>query len=764
MDAHFLTQNVKTDLHDSFKLVLELLKKTNLDQNDIATKTLLEQLEKTHKPNTNPLEELAETFTFITPTYDFDFMLRRLEGTPLQANIHFREHHGITYMNLNVNCYRMVDPEIRAEEAKRALLLRHPQSTNEEITDAQDVARTTALRFNHDALAETPNWTILQRNGGNDVRQEDSLLQFLDSSHKQLHWYNVIRNLKKHGETYGYTMDHYKRCLDRFVGYFNPNLISITDTLEAVPLAKFLLRHTMPESTKDRLNNQLRTLTRQPNSPLRYTMNELHAIATAFYTDQEPSQATALINRFMIMGLYHFTTGTTKQTLSSSIDYAQTYNKTLDWKTLLESATYSERLHGLPQQPLLFNPQANTNISLFHSSFLPVELPDFSNPIPVDNPIQFGNPPHQTYTPPPPYTNFAPPALTPIKNPVQLPPATIQPVQIKPQPASPVKQPKQERSSRSPHRDARRSLSPAPSSLRRSERTKNAPPRFRSYNTTVSRSPSNSRPQNNSRSPTPAQNRPDSPYRNNSANRNRSQSPYRNNDRSHRDQNRSHRDSRSYDRSHRDQGRSHRDATSPAPRMSNNQQQPYNSKQPSNSSQTNNYYNNRSSRPASRSPNYSRPYQSPSRYQSNNRPQSPRYNYSSNKSPNRSQNYNRSNSYNRDNSRNRSNYQPNRSYSNRSPSPYNRSTHPNRSSSSEQFPGFLPGVNCSSDYLPWTSKNCKKCSTYADHHECYCPTYYRFNRNKCSICQQGYHMPSECKRSRSSQSPSRLRTNHSSLN
>ena len=64
----------------------------------------------------------------------------------------------------------------------------------------------------------------------------------------------------------------------------------------------------------------------------------------------------------MILGLTQFTTGETSKHLKTTTEYAAAYNKQLDWKKLLDSATYSERINGTPQHNLSFKPQSGTSM------------------------------------------------------------------------------------------------------------------------------------------------------------------------------------------------------------------------------------------------------------------------------------------------------------------------------------------------------------------------------------------------------------------
>ena len=143
----------------------------------------------------------------------------------------------------------------------------------------------------------------------------------------------------------------------------------------------------MPEPTKDCLTQQLASLTHQPNTSLRFFLKEFLAIAKVYYHDNTPEKKEVLINRLMILGLTQFTTGKTSKHLKSTVKYTAAYNRQLDWKKLLDSATYSERINETPQHNLSFKPPSGTSMSLFHSELLPLDLPEFLPPNSVDYPI-----------------------------------------------------------------------------------------------------------------------------------------------------------------------------------------------------------------------------------------------------------------------------------------------------------------------------------------------------------------------------------------
>jgi hypothetical protein len=785
MDAHFLSEAVKSEQNQNISVIIDLFKRLAPDgNNEIADRIRI--LENLHRPSKNPIEQYADEFTFQIPAHTFDDMTARLQNTQLQQYVHYRDVHNILYENTNNQCFNMPDAQQVADAARTRYILEHPENPPELRQTAFDDALRAQQRINTTALAEPPVWQLLQRQGPNDIRQEDSLLSFQDTQRKHPHWYKIVRNLKTHGETHGYNLQHYKRCLDRFIGYFSPQLAPVTDNLDAIDLAKFLLRLTMPEPTKDLLTNQMKTLARQPNTPIRYVLNELHAIAKIYYHDKEPAEAAVLTNRFMIQGLCNFTTGQTRQTLVSSIEFAQAYDKPLEWERLLESITYSERIHGFPQQILSFNPQSTNALSVFHNHLLPISIPDIPIPQPVfepftplydetddttqdhhikniftpmpvsmprrPQPVHQIQQPFQNYIPPiQPQNHIPQPQQQPVAPHFQQQPIVPQPhhlaqPQQQQQPPPLIQQsprahstprnqisPANAHHSRTPVKNPNKSHAREPHDIpRRSSRQPK--PRVLDYNinTTVSaqsRSPSQDRSSNYSQrsrifSQSPRSTPPRSP------------SPYRSSHQSssHRHSHNSSSHKQDHQTSPRPSGQYYKNNSSSRSKPSS-----YHSSSKQNYSSSRHNYHNRTPSPYRTSQNYKSDRNNYSRY--NRTPQrspSPHFSKSSN-------NYHRTH-------QNRP-YSPQNHSKNYQRSPYN--SRQNSPAGRSDYPGYLPGVNCSKNYLPWTTKHCKKCNTYNEHHEHLCPTYKRFNENKCTLCYKSFHLPSECLLARRSQSPSR---------
>ena len=178
------------------------------------------------------------------------------------------------------------------------------------------------------------------------TRREDTQITFIDNNRNLPDWYSIVRKIKTMGEELGYNLQHYKNVLDRFVGYFSPELKATTDDLQALDLAKFLLKIAMPAPKYDRLHQNIQKLTRQPHESIRNVAAKLHGMVAAFYSNKPEAEKEPLINRLMIQGLIHFTTGTTNAKLISALEFAQINNETPNWNSLLDSVANSEREIG----------------------------------------------------------------------------------------------------------------------------------------------------------------------------------------------------------------------------------------------------------------------------------------------------------------------------------------------------------------------------------------------------------------------------------
>lgn len=704
MDNSFLQSAIDTDSKAHLKIIKELFDQLNLGQ-VLNQSAAYQNLRTLVADNADTVQQEIENFTFQIPPNSYANVIQAAGANKPRLGIHYDERNSVLYQNTAANAVNYRDADLVGWTARDELLTRQPESTQAQLQAAYDVARTAQERVNRTAQNTLPIWTLIQRENSNDIRQEDALLVFSDSKHSQPDWYAIVKNIKNFGEPLGYTLTHYRNVLCRFIGFFAPQLKPVTDELTAIELAKFLMRLNIPAPKFEKLTAQIQTLKREPTDNLRSVMAQLQAMATAIYTGKD--DAAQSVNKLMITGLLSFTTGATKQALSTAVSQTQLQNKSPDFKVLLESVINSERIHGPPHSTLSFQSIQAPTTTLFNMHYMPIESP-ISHPY---SPVEFGiTPVHASYYPTeqPKYIPPEPRPRGPQPRPVHVPYRAPQnnhppPPPIVPQP------PVQPQQMIQYHQEPERVDSPPPVQITHEQRTT----RQRSRNNTpenvrmvqiptkpiarktrkqkvytesgqalymlVSDSPTNSRPSSRSNSkeryPPPRSDSKNQQYRRgNTPDRYRPSSPSpRRNDKYQNSNNRSN--------------------------------SPYRPKTPQNDK-----YNNYPPQRSSRSP-----------YRNND----PR------------------------------NY-PSRS---KSPSQQMKSNHPrSRSATPSKYPGYLPGTNCSADYKPWNTKHCLKCCSKNEHHEYLCPTYYRYHPKKCPKCKVGYHYMDDCKEKRQgSRTPSLTR-------
>ncbi len=147
-----------------------------------------------------------------------------------------------------------------------------------------------------------------------------------------------------------------------------------------------------------------------------------------------------------------------------------------------------------------------------------------------------------------------------------------------------------------------------------------------------------------------------------------------------------------------------------------------------------------------RSNNYDRSrtrYRTPSTGRNNSR----RDNYDRSNDRNRRSSYDRSNqrrnSYSNDYDRKKSPYRYERRDFSRERSRENKRNLGTQFAVDKSYPYMRNGVNCSNDYNPAIHKHCNKC-TVGHHHEFECPTYSRWNPEKCAMCERLNHFAADC--------------------
>jgi hypothetical protein len=267
---------------------------------------------------------------------------------------HIIDRNGVTYRNCNPVSYTYVDPAEAGWAARDAFADEHADATEPQLQQAYTQGAAAAERTNRDAARAEPNWRILKRDSPNDSRGEDSLLQFTDSQHRIVDYYAVIANLRRFGENLGYTLAHYRHCLQRFVGFFNPSLRPVVNELDANELARFLMRMSAPVPKAELLIQNINSLIRQPGDHIRIIVAQLQGLLSALYANHAEDEKKLQINRLMMQGLISFTTGMTQKSLLAIVESAQMSGKVLEPTVLIDSIIMSEKAHGAPTIPLQF--------------------------------------------------------------------------------------------------------------------------------------------------------------------------------------------------------------------------------------------------------------------------------------------------------------------------------------------------------------------------------------------------------------------------
>lgn len=794
MDTEFLKTDLQSDLRQGLRSVLTLFQDLNLvpQGQQIPALQNLQQLVGDQNPT---IQNEIENFVFVVPAQTFTELITELGTTHPKLGTHYTERNGVLHRNSHPASYNSVDPDLAGWTARDNMLANAPADnlpTNAQLTAEYDRARAHQEGVNRTVARTAPIWTLLQRDSTNDVRQEDSMLVFLDLQHKQVDWYTVVKNLKRFGEPIGYNEDHYKRALDRFVGFFAPSLKPVTDELPALELAQFLMRMSLPAPKFEKLATQIQSLVRNPGENLRSVLAQLHGLASAYFADRVAVDQPAMVNRLMIQGLMSFTMGQTHTALTAALDSAQIQGKTPDWRTFTESVINSERVNGTPQVTLQFKQVQPTTATLFHSTNYSVQSPVQIARDPIEYSLYPGDP---FYAPTqgagtnmqnpvyqPSLTHYNPrPVARPVAGqhapvPVQQAPmvqpaaaqAPLQPIvpPVPPPPTVDRQVTKREPPQGPPRKDRNRSGTPQNAPRRTSTRpkvqsrqydaqhgaymfastTEGSSNRENSYSSATTRNRSQSsgpydRPsgyQNDRQSRTP-----DRKY----SGRQQSYSPYRGRQENGRG---SPSPSRIYRSNYTVDNRGRTPTRYPSSDKTYNQ---------SNSQRTDRYPDRDRSR-GRNNYNDSR-NRTPTRYQDSNK-SSQSYRQTTDRYPNRDRSNTRSpiryNNYdnkgrNQDKYNDR-NYTQDKSRSSSSAKDTFHSITRPRSQSASRFPGYLPGVNCSSDYQPWLTKHCMKCFTRNEHHECYCPRYYKFHEKVCYKCNKGFHHAADCQQGDRSNSKS----------
>jgi hypothetical protein len=401
MDSILLSSDAKTEMTEFMQNVYEFLRlQTEITPPTEGMTNVLANIERQIQPTKPELQKEIDDFSFTVPAMSWQQAMAILGSRQPKQYIHFIESGNVILFNKNPACYNTIDDiEAFVNEGVADARLRVPPPTDAEIQQIRQDRTREAENINRAQRDAIPDWEKLQRTALPELRQEDAQLVFLDAAKKKPNWFMVVKNLKQMGEQLGYTYQHYTQCLHRFIGYYNPALMPIVQQLTADELGQYLMALTVPEPPKERLAAEMSRLVRNQGENLRQAMAQLKALATGYYSEYRPEESQVLTNRVMILGLANFTVGKTRQAITQMLDQAQLHNRKIDWSIVLETAIKAEKLFGVPQTPMPFNPSGTAITTLFSSTFLPVDNPVQHDPSIIDISLDH-NSQHRAYTDP----------------------------------------------------------------------------------------------------------------------------------------------------------------------------------------------------------------------------------------------------------------------------------------------------------------------------------------------------------------------------
>lgn len=300
------------------------------------------------------------SFEFVVPEHSLDSWLQYLQTekgvtSPLRG-VHYRDTYNSYSGNSAENSYE-VDVEeagiaYRDSEVARQVGV---QFSAAQLENLLVTGRRIAREANRLARTRTKNWFILQRVLHNDTRIEDSLLRYLDEDRKKPEWSRVISNLKQYGESAGYTLDHYKQALDRWISFFLSSLQNVTGSMGANEIAKLLIDMHSPKSRFDILQKEMLELVRHPGEELNAKIALLRALAQGMYSDFPESERIANVDRVLLNGIFMFTHGSTRKNAELAIEFQKRQGRKIDFDSILQGAIASERVYGAPTKCLPYN-------------------------------------------------------------------------------------------------------------------------------------------------------------------------------------------------------------------------------------------------------------------------------------------------------------------------------------------------------------------------------------------------------------------------
>jgi hypothetical protein len=351
--------------------VVEALRCIPIPDNE-SKERLEKAIQKIEAPQEHNLPEAIQRiqeFTFTEPELSYHDISVRPKYRQMSQGIHYQNDDNTLYYNSIIEETDWEDEVVAAIRARDLAAAQH--HTAEQCQQAYEAELVKQQRINAAAYATPPNWILIKRKTLNDTRMEDSLLQYADKEHTQIDWYSTLNTLRETGEKIGYTRDHYKRVLHRFISWFKPEMNQIGQLMNIDQLARLLMTSTIPANKTEIIMEEIKKLTRKPGESLRIPMTNLLSLLNTYYETNLGAEHPQ-VSRLLFYGLLELTSGETKEQLKELIKYSQLHKIKLDYHDTLETCILSEKTNGEPAEDLKFD-QSKETVMVFQSTISPVD-------------------------------------------------------------------------------------------------------------------------------------------------------------------------------------------------------------------------------------------------------------------------------------------------------------------------------------------------------------------------------------------------------
>ena len=351
--------------------VVEALRCIPIPDNE-SKERLEKAIQKIEAPQEHILPEAIQRiqeFTFTEPELSYHDISVRPKYRRMSQGIHYQNDDNTLYYNSIIEETDWEDEVVAAIRARDLAAAQH--HTAEQCQQAYEAELVKQQRINAAAYATPPNWILIKRKTLNDTRMEDSLLQYADKEHTQVDWYSTLNTLRETGEKIGYTRDHYKRVLHRFISWFKPEMNQIGQLMNIDQLARLLMTSTIPANKAEMIMEEIKRLTRKPGESLRIPMANLLSLLNTYYETKLGAEHPQ-VSGLLFHGLLKLTSGETKEQLKKLIKYSQLHKIKLDYHDTLETCILSEKTNGEPAEDLKFG-QSKETVMVFQSTISPVD-------------------------------------------------------------------------------------------------------------------------------------------------------------------------------------------------------------------------------------------------------------------------------------------------------------------------------------------------------------------------------------------------------